>query len=231
MLAPTVWCVDQPMPPERSDPDRPTPIVDDPVPIAALPPPEASALLRVGTILNDTFEIRALLGEGGMGQVYEAHDLALNRRVAVKVAWPHIMTSIRDEARALAALRDPCTVAVYAMGKHGALEYVVMELIHGISLATRLEAHYAAGTRMDTIEAIAILARVADGLAAVHRAGIAHRDIKPGNIMLAPGDRVVLMDFGIFQPVYETGGRRALSGSPAYMAPELFTDTVAPGEL
>ena len=192
---------------------------------------EVNGLLPMGSILSDTFEIRSLLGEGGMGQVYEAHDLVLNRRVAIKVARPHITTPIRDEARALAALRDPCTATVFAVGKHDALEYVVMELISGVSLERRLGAHAAAGTLMEIDEALAILARIADGLATVHRAGIAHCDVKPGNVMLASGERVVLMDFGIFQPVYEESEGRILSGSPPYMAPELFTKTVLPGEL
>jgi serine/threonine-protein kinase len=188
-------------------------------------------LLEIGAVLSETFEIRAFLGEGGMGQVYDGLDLALNRRVAVKVAWPHVTTSIRDEARALAALHDPGTATVYNFGKHDDFVYVVMELINGVSLQARLAGLRASATLMDVDEAVAILARIADGLAAVHRAGIAHRDVKPANIMLAPGDRVVLMDFGIFQPVYEESGARSLAGSPSYMAPELFKDSVLPGEL
>ncbi len=192
---------------------------------------ERRQVLSVGEVLNETFEVRALLGEGGMGQVFEAHDLVLNRRVAIKVMWPHVAASIRDEARALAALRHPCMAAVYSVGNHCDVEYLVMELIHGASLSELIDSRRAEGTAFELDEALRILAGVADGLGAVHRAGIAHRDVKPANVMVAPDDRLVLMDFGIFQSMGDQSEHLELSGSPPYMAPEVVANDVQPGEL
>ena len=191
---------------------------------------DARNILRFGAVLNDTFEIRSLLGEGGMGQVYEALDRVLNRRVAIKVAWPHMHVSVCHEARALAALRHPCLVGIHGVWKHEGLEYAVMEQIQGVTLDAYLESRNLARDPLRVDEALAILAAIADGLAAVHRAGMAHRDVKPANVMLAPDNRVVLMDFGIVLPEIEDGScEEGIAGSPSYMAPEAVLKSVEPG--
>ena len=101
-------------------------------------------LFAVREIVSDAYEIRGRLGEGGMGQVFEAHDRMLNRRVAIKAAWRHVdASSIRNEAQALAALHHPSMVSVYAFGKHQGIEYVVMERIFGESLEAYLGRHTA----------------------------------------------------------------------------------------
>lgn len=192
---------------------------------------EGRNILRIGELLSDTFEIRSLLGEGGMGQVYEAHDLVLNRRVAIKIPWRHVPTTVRTEARALAALRHPSMVAIHGVWKHDGLEYAVMERIYGESLETHLEQRNAAKNPFTVGEVLEILAGVAEGLSEVHRAGIAHRDVKPANIMVAPGNRLVLMDFGIFQPEIDYTKPKDVSGSPWYMAPEAIANAVQPGHL
>jgi len=106
---------------------------------------------------------------------------------------------------------------------------VVMERVAGVNLATHIRRRTNAGKPFAVADAIDILAGVAEGLAAVHRAGIAHRDIKPDNIMLAPGGRVVIMDFGVFVPEFAMGDHSAASGSPAYMAPETISGSVGGG--
>jgi serine/threonine-protein kinase len=193
--------------------------------------PSDGDLFQPGDVLSGTYEIRDKIGEGGMGQVYAAWDRALQRWVAVKASRPNADASVADEARALAAVRHPSTVSVYALGVHGGIDYVVMELVRGPTLEAHLHRHHAEGSRIAIGEAIDILAGIAEGLAVVHRAGIAHRDIKPANVLLAPRNRVVLTDFGIFQPEIDVGRGLKVAGSPLYMAPESVTGRIAPGEL
>jgi CheY-like chemotaxis protein len=192
-----------------------------------------TGLLRIGDVLGGVFEIRALIGEGGMGQVFEARDRLLNRRVAIKVAWPDAVSNVRAEALALAALRHPSMIAIHALNCHGGLDYVVMERIYGMTLEAHIERRHADRTRFSIDEVVDVLVGIAEGLAVVHRAGMAHRDVKPANVMLAPGNRIVLTDFGIFQAeihARDRTARKEVSGSPSYMAPETIRCTVAPGE-
>ncbi len=188
-------------------------------------------IFRVGEVLSETFEIRGLLGEGGNGQVFDAQDLKLNRRVAIKAAWPSLASLgplLRKEAQALAAIRHPALVTVYAMGMHDGIEYFVMEHVPGVTLEAHVERRRATREPITPKETLDILIAIAEGVAAVHRAGIAHRDIKPSNIMLAPPNRVVLTDFGLVTPEFEAG-RPELSGTPLYMAPEALLGKVKAG--
>ncbi|MGD0530566.1 MAG: serine/threonine-protein kinase [Polyangiaceae bacterium] len=193
-------------------------------------PVGASDFLAVGDVVADKFVVRAKLGEGGMGQVWEAHDRTLGRRVAVKVAHPSKMAALHREARALAVLRHPGIVSVYGIGEHAGVPYVVMEHISGPTLQAHIESRRREGG-FPIDEAIDILAAVADALAVVHQAGMAHRDVKPANVMLAPHGHVVLTDFGIFQPEIEVAAGLQCAGSPPYLAPEIFAMKVTPGQL
>lgn len=186
-------------------------------------------LFAVGSVLQGTYEIRGVLGHGGMGQVYDAYDLKLARPVAIKVAWPTVgAAAVRKEAQALAAIRHPAMVAVYACHEHEGTEFVVMERVPGFTLATQIRRRVNAGKPFSLKEILHVLGALADGLGAVHRAGIAHRDVKPDNVMLAPGGRVVIMDFGVFLPEFAMS-TSAASGSPAYMAPETISGAIATG--
>ncbi len=186
-------------------------------------------IFKTGEVLSETYEVRGVLGAGGMGQVFDAHDVLLNRRVAIKAHWPTLRQySLRKEAQALAAVRHPAMVAVYCIGRHSDVEYLVMEHVPGVTLESHLKQRQKVGDSLTPREALDILVAVADGLAAVHRAGIAHRDVKPANILLAPGDRVVLTDFGLVTPEFDTT-KKVVAGTPAYMAPEAFSNEVAPG--
>jgi eukaryotic-like serine/threonine-protein kinase len=184
--------------------------------------------LGVGELVGGAYEVRAVLGRGGMGAVYEAWDRHLHRRVALKIAtaWED-QFNVGKEGRALAAVRHPSMVAVHALGVHRDLEYLVMELVEGVTLAAHLEQRRRSGHRFRIDEVVEIARAVADGLSAVHACGISHRDVKPANIMLAPGSRVVLMDFGLFLP--EFAQRDSVAGSPEYMAPEVAVRRVGPG--
>ncbi len=187
-------------------------------------------LFRVGEILGETYEILGVLGQGGMGQVFEARDLVLDRRVAIKAGWPDREVHwLRLEARALAALRHPTMVTVFHRGTHRGIEYVVMERIYGVSLHTHIARRRASQHRFTIREVLDVLIGVADGIAAVHRVGLAHRDIKPGNVMLAPNNRVVLMDFGLALPE-ASGMPSSPMGTPDYMAPEAIMNDSRSGE-
>jgi serine/threonine protein kinase len=195
---------------------------------AVAPPP---SIFAIGEVLSETYVVRELLGAGGMGEVYEAHDLALNRRVAIKAHRPSLgqMCPVQKEAQALAAVHDPAVVSVFTVGSHRGIDYVVMERIHGESLATHLDRRFQRCEQFSVDETLDLLERLAQALSTVHDAGIAHRDVKPANVMLAPGDRVVLMDFGIFIPECDVGEQKTTPGTAEYMAPEAIRGEVAPG--
>jgi serine/threonine-protein kinase len=196
-------------------------------------PEHGRTLLDVGEVVGGNFIVSKLIAVGGMAQVFEAKDIALGRRVALKVADPMLpperVKGIAAEARALAAVRHPNIVTVHAIGSHRNLRYIVMELVPGMTLAARLDDLRARGAAMPVDEAVEILGQVADALGALHQAGIAHRDVKPANIILAPGNRVVITDLGIFTPEVGMGWRTTLTGTPEYMAPEILRRSVAPG--
>ena len=171
-----------------------------------------------------------LLGRGGMGQVFEAHDHLLNRRVAIKAAWPNPLSPpLRNEARALAAFQHPSLVAVHTLGEHRGIDYLVMERVYGVSLTQHAATRWGMEQRFSPAEVVQIVLPAAEGLSVVHRAGLVHRDIKPDNIMLTPVHRVVLMDFGLVLPQFDVNGQQRVAGSPPYMAPEALLNTAEPG--
>jgi eukaryotic-like serine/threonine-protein kinase len=183
-----------------------------------------------GDVVGEVYEIRALLGAGGMGEVYDAHDRALNRKVALKVERPSVAPDyLIREGRALAAIRHPGVVTVYTVGRHRGVAFLVLERVYGLSLDRMIDDRRARGERFAVAEALDLLVAIADALSVVHGAGLAHRDVKPGNIMLAPGGRVVLMDFGLVLPNADRAGHRTAAGSLQYMGPEALTGDVAEG--
>jgi CheY-like chemotaxis protein len=180
---------------------------------------ENPELFEIGEIVGGSYEIRSVLGEGGMGRVYGAHDLTLSRRVAIKASWPLVdKTLLLKEAQAIASVRHPGMIDVYGAGTHCGVPYLVMEFLYGVDLESFLARRRSDTAPFDVREALDVLIPVADALAAVHRSGIAHRDVKPGNIMLTPNGRIVLMDFGLFRP--ENSAQAMLCGTPEYMSPE-----------
>jgi len=169
------------------------------------------------------------IGQGAMGVVYRAHDPQLERDVAVKVIAIALASGHGDgeetgarfarEARVAARLLHPNIVAIYDAGEAGGQLYLVMELVAGESLARQL----ARGEFPTPARALDIVAQAADALAAAHEAGVIHRDIKPGNLLLPRGGQVKVTDFGIAKAVGETTELTrtgTMVGSPAYMAPE-----------
>jgi serine/threonine-protein kinase len=174
--------------------------------------------------LGDTYEIRAVIGHGGMGQVFDAWDTALARRVAIKANFPETTFSVRTEAQALAAVRHPGVVGVYALGTHAGVDYMVMEHVSGVTLAHHLERLEPEGG-LPLAERLGILVAIGDGLAAIHRAGVSHGDVKPENVLLAASGRTVLTDLGLVRAAYEpdTG---LVAGTATYMAPEIVSPSI-----
>jgi len=143
------------------------------------------------------YEIVSLLGAGGMGQVYRAHDSRLGRDVAVKVlpteltASPEARQRFEREARSISKLSHPHVCALFDVGREGQVEYLVMELLDGETLASRL-----VKGPLPLADVLRLGAQIADALAAAHQHDIVHRDLKPGNVMLTKSG-VKLLDFGL----------------------------------
>ena len=149
--------------------------------------------LAAGTKLGP-YEILALLGAGGMGEVYRARDTRLRREVALKVLPaavadnPSRRQRFELEARAVATLNHPNIMAIYDIGAENGVFYIVSELVDGQSPR---------GARLGLRKALDVAAQIASGLAAAHAAGITHRDLKPDNILLTRDGRVKILDFGV----------------------------------
>jgi eukaryotic-like serine/threonine-protein kinase len=143
------------------------------------------------------YEIKSMLGAGGMGEVYRARDSRLNRDVAIKVlrdegaSSPERRSRFEREARAVAALNHPNIVAVYDFGIEGDKQFIVSELVEGESLRSLVY------KPLPVRKLVELAAQVADGLAAAHAARIVHRDLKPENIMIGKDGRVKILDFGL----------------------------------
>jgi eukaryotic-like serine/threonine-protein kinase len=172
------------------------------------------------------YRLSHVIGRGGMSYVFEAEDTLLSRRVAIKFADDRRggFDIVMHEARALAAVHHPALPVVHGVGVQDGATYVVLERLYGGTLELRLRQTPGA---MPLAEAVDILAPIAEALAAVHAAGLAHRDVKPANVMLCAG-RTVLLDFGIVLPEISAGPGEG-RGSPRYMAPELVNDAVTRG--
>src|SRR6202167_1776662 len=197
-------------------------------PPAAPAEPAADAL--TGTTVG-RFVISKRLGSGGMGQVYGAEDTTLKRFVAIKRMSPHANSTEADRKRLLkeaqrsSALNHPNVGSVYDVIEHAGELWVVMEFIEGETLRHRLK------RPISTDEFFAIATQCCEGLQAAHEKGIIHGDIKPENIMLAPGNRVKILDFGVARRAWKSTPdtatksmetMTATGGTPAYMAPEVL---------
>src|SRR5688572_25455967 len=144
------------------------------------------------------YEIRDLLGSGGMGQVYRARDLRLNRTVAIKILPrefsldPNRLSRFEQEARSASALNHPNIITIYDVGDFESAPYIAMEYVKGETLRDLLKE---GALPLNRIQEIAI--PLADGLAKAHEAGIVHRDLKPENIMITEDGYVKILDFGL----------------------------------
>jgi eukaryotic-like serine/threonine-protein kinase len=183
----------------------------------------------VGKVLGH-YRVIEQIGAGGMGVVYRAHDLQLDRDVAVKVlaagtlANQRIRSRFRKEAMALARLNHPNIATVHDFGTQDGMDYLVTEYIPGVTLDSKL-----ARGPLSQAETLELAGQLVQGLEAAHEQGIVHRDLKPGNLRLTPKGQLKILDFGLakFAPnpdataLTETAhGDRSFSGTLPYMAPE-----------
>lgn len=180
----------------------------------------------IGRLVDGRYRVRARIARGGMATVYVATDLRLERRVALKVMHSHLsddtvfQSRFIQEARAAARLADPNVVNVFDQGQDGDMAYLVMEYLPGITLRELLREQ----RRLTVPQAISILDAVLSGLAAAHKAGIVHRDVKPENVLLAEDGRIKIGDFGLARATTaNTASGAQLLGTIAYLAPELVT--------
>jgi hypothetical protein len=190
----------------------------------ALPPnsdPRLTGRFESGAVLSGRYRIIALLGKGGMGEVYRADDLVLSQPVALKflpeslVGDAEWLARFRSEVRAARQVSHPNVCRVYDIAEVDGFTFLSMEFVQGEDLAALLRRI----GRLAPDKAAEMARGLAAGLAAAHDKGVLHRDLKPGNVLIDEHGRVRLADFGLAGLDHETDG---LSGTPAYMAPELF---------
>ena len=172
------------------------------------------------------YEINTFIAAGGMGAVYAARQVSLDRPVAIKIlprqfgADPQFRSSFESEAKSMARLNHPNLIGVYDFGDADGMLYIIMELVEGKSLH-----HSAYGRAIDQSEAARLVAGISHGLAHAHQHGILHRDIKPGNILLGPGAVPKIGDFGLARPVgADHNPDEIVWGTPGYSAPEVVNN-------
>jgi beta-lactam-binding protein with PASTA domain/serine/threonine protein kinase len=192
----------------------------------------------IGTTIDGRYRITGRVARGGMATVYTAVDDRLERTVALKIIHPsqatnvHFVDRFTDEAKTIARLTHPNVVAVYDQGRHQGLPYLVMEYVQGRTLRELLTQR----RRLNPVETLAILEQMLAAIAAAHRAGLVHRDVKPENVLVAEApsggmanlvDSVVkVADFGLARAVEASTADESgqLMATVAYVAPELVTD-------
>ena len=183
------------------------------------------------------YEILGLLGKGGMGEVYRAHDTKLEREVAIKALPDEFardvdrLSRFEREAKLLASLNHPNIASIYGLEESNSARFLILELVEGETLAERI-----AGGALPAEEALKIALQIAEALEAAHERGVIHRDLKPGNIKVTPEGKVKVLDFGLAKALAGNDSSSTLSNSPtltitatqqgvilgtaAYMAPE-----------
>lgn len=180
-----------------------------------------------GSLIGGAYRVKRTLGRGGMGVVLLCEDVRLDRDVAVKIVSPDYLKESDSrakfalEARAMAGVRHENVANLYAFGEHEGQPYFVMEYVPGTTVAEWVYRHTQASLVTDADEVVGILEQVCRGLTAIHRAGIIHGDIKPGNVLLGPSFRAVVTDFGLMRWLGQAENLAVVIGTPAYIPPEV----------
>jgi serine/threonine protein kinase/tetratricopeptide (TPR) repeat protein len=180
--------------------------------------------LSPGTSIGTRYEIVRLLGQGGMGAVYQAQDKELERQVAIKViradmaSNPEILRRFKQELILARQITHKNVIRIFDLGQADGIKFITMEYIEGENLQSVLRGK----KKLEPAEAANILAQVCRALEAAHHEGVIHRDLKPQNIMLDKNGRAYVMDFGIARSMFSAGMTQtgALIGTPDYMSPE-----------
>src|ERR1043165_8901722 len=175
-----------------------------------------------GELLGGRYRIVAMLGKGGMGEVYRADDLSLDQQVALKFLPEEVahneraLERFRNEVRIARQVSHPNVCRVYDLGEIQGLYFLSMEYVDGEDLGSLLRRI----GRLPADKALEIARKLCAGLAAAHEKGVLHRDLKPANVMLDARGQVLLTDFGLAGLAGQIEGAEVRNGTPAYMAPE-----------
>ena len=205
-----------------------TPVTrQNPPPAAGTPgssPGPGALLLQPGILLANRYQIIQMLGEGGMGAVYKANDIELDRIIALKVirpelaSNPEILQRFKQELILARQVTDRNVIRIFDLGEANGIRFITMEYVEGESLYHILRRQ----GKVPINEAVEIMRQMLSGLQAAHREGVIHRDLKPGNIMRDSQGRIVVMDFGLARSL-EGGGMTltgTMMGTLEYMSPE-----------
>lgn len=211
---------DEPL--ENSDTSEPK---ADAHPVFPTHPPSMVADPIVGVVIDSRYRILSKMATGGMASVYVARDQRLDRLVALKLMHPHLAESaefverFRREARSAARVSHPGVVPIFDQGVHQGQGYLVMELVEGPDLRSHLQVNGPITLAM----AFDFLEQILSALAAAHRTGVIHRDLKPENVLVAPEQRLRIVDFGLARAVTEgtLSSTGSILGTVAYLAPEV----------
>ncbi len=184
----------------------------------------AASELRAGDMVGARYRIEQLLGMGGMGLVYRAHDIELGIDVALKLLRPELATRsdafdrFRQELLLARQVSSPHVVRIHDLVRHGEAWLISMDFVDGESLEHRLDRE----GRLPPDEALRICRQLAEGLAAAHKRGVVHRDLKPANVLLDARGEALVTDFGIARSAGATGitGSGVIIGTPEYLSPE-----------
>ena len=224
----------QPAPPSDQGSDAPTILVPPAPPGSRSADPLSvshpifanigATIFHEGDVLGGRFEIQRLLGMGGMGAVYKARDMEVERMVGLKVIRPDlagnpaILARFKQELVLARQVTHRNIVRIYDLNEADGVKFITMEFIEGEDLRTILTRH----GKLTPDEAVSIITQVCSGLAAAHAEGVIHRDLKPGNIMRDASGRVVIMDFGLARSVQGDGMTQTgmMIGTMEYMSPE-----------
>jgi serine/threonine protein kinase len=180
---------------------------------------------QIGTLFAGRYEIQSMLGKGGMGIVYKAHDRELDDLVAIKTlrsevlsADPTLLDRFKQEIRLARRITHANVLRTHDLGESNGLKYLSMEFVKGLTLKHLLES----GEILPTPVGLRIAKQVCAGLAAAHEVGVIHRDIKPQNILIEPTGGLKIMDFGIARLTEDRGmtATGTVIGTPDYMSPE-----------
>jgi len=174
--------------------------------------------VSIGTQLG-LYEIKALLGKGGMGEVYRAHDTKLKRDVAIKILPDEFSNDtervrrFQREAEVLASLNHPNIASIYDLQEVNGSRFLVLELVEGETLADRIERG-----PIPVEESLSIAQRICEALEAAHERGVIHRDLKPANVKMTPDGRVKVLDFGLAKAMENTPSATTVSNSPTMVS-------------
>ena len=189
--------------------------------------PDHTVVVHVtpGELLDGRWRIETRIGQGAMGSVFKGRDMQANRLVAIKILAPEhcrkpkVVARFEREAEKMTSLRHQNIVSFHGHGRRGALPFIVMEFLEGLTLSDVIEKQ---GGKLAVADVIAIVKQIASGLAFLHHHGLVHRDIKPQNVFLCVGGRVTILDLGVVRDQHNPGLTRpgAMVGTPYYMSPE-----------